>query len=153
MEMFSSNIKMGASEDSQHLVSQNSAESKTRSHLTAQNQLFMCNQSNNQISSVAESSKNNQNNGEPTKFDQLANESIERPSTSNSFNATPNLQNPSLNLSAEVHTEARSSIIATKEGNEINPNQSEFTFYQYSAQGKPQTHYNSRDLNQTFCPQ
>ena len=52
----------------------------------------------------------------------MANESIERPSTSNSFNATPNLQNPSLNLSAEVQTETRGSIIATKEGNEINPN-------------------------------
>ena len=90
----------------------------------------MCNTSNNQISSVADSS-NNQNNAEPTRFDQmLMTESIERPSTSNSFNATPNLQNPSLNLSAEASlAEARSSIIATKEGNEINPNQSEFTFY------------------------
>ena len=94
----------------------------------------MCNTSNNQISSVADS-QTNQNLAEPqSRFDQmLMTESIDRPSTSNSFNATPNLQNPSLNLSAEAsQTEARSSIIATKEGNEINPNQSEFTFYQYS---------------------
>ena len=52
------------------------------------------------------------------------NESLERPSTSNSFNATPNLHNPSLNFSAEASgIDPRNSLLAQKESMmEMNPN-------------------------------